>query len=362
MQSAGLSMQTETNASQTLDSVKEYYGKVLQTNQDLKTTACCAAESVPASIQDTLRLIHPTVKEKFYGCGFPVPPLLEGCTVLDLGSGAGRDSFLLSKLVGPSGRVIGVDMTDEQLSVAREFIPYHMDKFGFREPNVHFVKGYIEDLQSAGVESNSVDVVISNCVTNLSPDKRRVFREVLRVLKPGGELYFSDIFSNRRIPESLAQDPVLRGECLGGALYTEDFRRLMAEEGIRDFRAISKTSVQLTNPEVVQKIGMVNFASITFRVFKLPTLEDKCEDYGQVAFYQGTVPGNPHTFMLDDHHIFKTGVPMLVCSNTASMLQDTRYGKHFQVHGDTSTHYGLFDCGPTLAVASNLPGPAGACC
>lgn len=345
----------------TLESVSEYYGKILSSSKDLKTSACCATEALPESILTLLAKLHPEVKERFYGCGFPVPPELVGCTVLDLGCGSGRDAFLLSKLVGEKGRVVGIDMTDEQLAVANRHVEFHRAAFGFAKSNVTFKKGFIEDLEGAGIASNSVDVVISNCVVNLSPDKGRVFREIFRVLKPGGELYFSDIFANRRVPAALQQDPVLLGECLGGALYTEDFRRLLLSSGVPDFRVVSRTSVALTAPEIQARIGMIDFTSITVRAFKLETLEDRCEDYGQVAYYKGTVAGAPHTFTLDDHHVFRTGMPMLVCSNTAAMISQTRYAPHFRVEGDLSTHYGLFDCGPGPVATGTAPAP-GACC
>lgn len=346
---------------ETLEQVKDYYGKVLKSKQDLKTSACCTAEAMPVHLREVLRDVHPEVQDRFYGCGSPIPSELEGKTVLDLGSGSGRDCFLLSKLVGPKGRVIGVDMTDEQLAVARKYVDYHTDKFGFREPNVQFTQGYIEDLETAGIASQSVDVVVSNCVLNLSPNKERVFSEIFRVLKPGGELYFSDVFADRRIPEHLATDPLLLGECLGGALYVEDFRRLLFKLGCADYRVVSRSQLTLNHPEVARKAGGIGFYSITIRAFKLP-LEDRCEDYGQVAYYLGSIAEFPHQFALDDHHVFKTGAPMLVCSNTAAMLTETRYASHFRVEGDTQKHLGIFDCGPIAKPMSADKSSTGACC
>lgn len=106
-------------------------------------------------------------------------------------------------MVGESGRVIGIDMTPEQLEVAKRHIDYHTNVFGLSKPNVEFRHGIIENLRESGVDDNSIDCIISNCVINLSSDKEKCFREVWRVLKPGGEFYFSDVFSDRRIPESL---------------------------------------------------------------------------------------------------------------------------------------------------------------
>ena len=150
---------------------------------------------------------------RFFVCGSPIPPALTGATVVDLGCGTGRDVYVLSKLVGPTGRVIGVDMTPEQLAVAQKYQDEQAEKFGFEYSNVEFKAGYIEDVEELGIEDGTVDLVVSNCVINLTPFKDQVFSEIYRVLKPGGELYFSDVFCDRRMSDELRADPVLRGEC-----------------------------------------------------------------------------------------------------------------------------------------------------
>ena len=341
------------------ESIKNYYGKVLQGTKDLKTTACCTTEEVPEHLKPILSEIEDEVITRFYGCGSPLPESLKGKVVLDLGCGTGRDAFLASKLVGPGGYVIGVDMTDEQLDVATRNLDKQMKRFGFDKPNVDFRKGYIEDLQSLGIEDNTVDVVISNCVINLSPDKKSVYSEIFRVLKPGGELYFSDVFADRRVPHELMVDPVLYGECLSGALYVEDFRRILREVGCPDYRVVTGHNIDIEDPEIERKVGMINFRSLTIRAFKLGALEDICEDYGQVATYLGTIPEAPHRFILDDHHTFHAGKPMLVCGNSAAMVQDTRFGEHFRVDGDRTVHFGAFDCEPaTVSEGENQ----GSCC
>ena len=350
------------DAAHVSETIRDYYAHVLQSRRDLKTSACCTAESLPAPLRETVRQLHPEVTGRFYGCGSPIPPALTGLTLLDLGCGSGRDCYLLSKLAGPRGRVIGVDMTAEQLAVARRHRDYHAQAFGYARSNVEFHEGYIEDLRALGIENDSVDAVISNCVINLSPDKPRVFREIFRVLKPGGELYFSDVFAGRRVPAELARDPVLLGECLGGALYIEDFRRLLQAAGCADARVCARTRLRLDNDDIERRAGMIDFHSLTLRAFKLP-LEDRCEDYGQVAQYLGTLPQHPHAFALDDHHLFETGRPRPVCGNTADMLSATRYAPHFRVSGNKSRHFGLFNCDPVSAADASGSGARGlGCC
>ncbi len=346
----------------TREQVKTYYGDTVQSTRDLKTKACCVGGTMPKHVRAILGDIEDEIVQKFYGCGSPIPLALAGKAVLDLGCGTGRDAYMVAKMVGPDGHVIGVDMTSQQLEIAQRHVPSQMTRFGFSKPNIEFQLGYIEDLAAVGVKDNSVDVVISNCVLNLSADKPSVFSEIFRVLKPGGELYFSDVFAGRRIPESLMDDPVLRGECLGGAMYLEDFRRLLCKLGCLDYRVVDSRAFAINDADIEAKLGMVDFHSITVRAFKLDDLEDICEDYGQVATYNGTLAECPHQFVLDDHHTFETGKPVRVCGNTASMISRTRFAAHFTVQGDRSTHYGPFNskvCQADPGSAVNLPS---ACC
>ena len=283
--------------------------------------------------------------------------LLDGTTVLDLGCGAGRDVYIASQLVGASGKVIGVDMTEEQISVAKEYQTYHAEKFGFG--NVEFHKGLIENLDAIeSLEDNSVDVIISNCVINLCPDKEAVLKSCYRVLKPGGELYFSDVYSNRRVPQTLRDDPVLWGECLSGALYWNDFQNLAKRCGFADPRLVEDAPITINNDEVqntISKSGQdqLKFFSATYRLFKLESLEPFCEDFGQAVIYKGTIPRFESGWSLDDHHYMETGRVFPVCGNTYNMLKETRFAEHFDFIGDFSTHYGIFDgCGTSIPFSS----------
>lgn len=327
--------------------VQDYYGKQLQSTEDLKTSACCDVSNMPSWLKPLLANIHDEVLSRYYGCGLVYPALLEGCRILDLGCGSGRDVYALAQLVGRTGHVVGVDMTDEQLAIANQYQDYHIDKFGY--DNVTFLKGYIEKLDELNLDPNSFDIIVSNCVINLSPDKAAVMASVQRLLKPGGEFYFSDVYADRRIPQHLINDPVLYGECLSGALYWKDFERLARQADFLDPRLVEDRPLEITDPLLAAKIGDIQFFSATYRLFKIARLEDACEDHGQAVVYHGTIDQLTHCFDLDKHHAIETGRVFPVCGNTFRMLKESRFAKHFDFIGDDSRHYGIFaGCGDIL--------------
>ena len=324
--------------------VRAYYGQELQSSADLKTSACCDADAVPAWLQPLLARVHPEVTARYYGCGLVVPPLLEGCTVLDLGCGAGRDVYLLAQLVGATGRVVGVDMTPEQLAVARAHQAHHAERFGF--DNVTLLEGQIEALAALGLPEASVDVVVSNCVLNLCTDKGAVLRGVQRLLKPGGEFFFSDVYCDRRLDDAVRRHPVLWGECLGGALYWQDFLQLARSAGFRDPRLVSDRPLAITEPALAPLVDGARFFAATWRLFSLEGLEETCEDYGDVVRYKGTISDHPKAFPLDDHHLFPTGETAKVCRNTLRMVSETRLAHHFEIVTAGPCHLGVFPgCG-----------------
>lgn len=344
--------------------VRDYYGKVLGSSADLATNACCASGAPEPYISARLAHVHPEVQGRFYGCGFPIPHALDGATVLDLGCGTGRDVYVLAQLVGESGCVHGVDMTEEQLDLARSTQDWHAERFGHGAPNTRFHHGYVEDLRSLGIADASVDVAVSNCVVNLSPRKDLVLAEAFRVLRPGGELYISDVVADRRLDVEVANDPLLYAECLGGALYEADFVHLAKRVGFLDPRVVQRSPITVNDPAILATIGAARFRSVTYRLFKLEGLDPQCEDYGQSATYRGGIEGAEALFWLDDHHAFERGRPERVCANTAAMLSDTRFARYFDVVGSRTRHFGAYPCGPTLAAAqyARAPEGGGVCC
>ena len=349
------------------DVVKEYYGKTLEVSADLKTDACKTDASMPAYLKEALGRIHDDVLGRYYGCGLVHPEKLDGLTVVDLGCGAGRDVYLLAQFVGPTGRVFGVDMTAEQLAIAERHRDWHAERFGHAQSNVEFLQGYIERLDELPIEAGSVDVIVSNCVINLSPDKPAVLRAAYDLLKPGGELYFADVYADRRVPQELVDDPVLYGECLSGALYWNDFVNMAKRAGFRDPRLVADRRLHIENADLEARIGHIGFFSATYRLFKLDALETHCEDYGQAVIYRGGIPHHERALELDEHHRFEKGRVFPVCGNTWRMLRDSRFREHFDFVGDFSRHFGIFaGCGTALPFASaadSAPPPSdGACC
>lgn len=348
------------------ESVQDYYGSVLQGSQDLKTNACCTPDDMPDHLKAILSKLHDEVLARYYGCGLIAPDALQGARILDLGSGSGRDVYALSAMVGPDGFVVGVDMTDEQLAVARAHIDFHTDAFGYAKPNVAFHKGYIERLEELDLEEGSFDIIVSNCVINLAMDKAAVLRAAHKLLKPGGEMYFSDVYADRRVPQALREDEVLYGECLSGAMYWNDFEHLARSCGFADPRLVEDRPLTIENAALEAKVAPIRFSSATYRLFKLEGLEPECEDYGQAVIYRGTLEHAPHAFMLDKHHVIETGKVFAVCGNTYRMLAESRFGEHFEFMGSFDVHYGIFaGCGganPFDGSTDQAQTTGGSCC
>jgi len=345
------------------EEVKEYYGSTLENSSDLKTNACFTSGKPPAHILNTLALISDEVLDKYYGCGLTIPDAIEGLRILDLGSGSGRDCFIASYLVGEHGHITGIDMTDQQVEVAKRNIEFHKDAFGHQKSNVEFIHGNIEELDQLGLQEASYDLIISNCVINLATNKQKVLQDAFRLLKTGGELYFSDVYSDRRIPTELQQNPTLWGECLSGALYWNDFLTYAKQAGFADPRAVNNHPISIENDAIQQLVGDIEFYSVTYRLMKLDGLETNCEDYGQVVCYKGGIKESPAGFTLDSHHYFPAGKMMPVCGNTYKMLFETRYREHFDFYGNWDKHFGIFEgCGGEMPFSQTSESEAVACC
>lgn len=238
-------------------------------------------------------------------------------------------------MVGETGKVIGIDMTEEQLKVAREYQDYHAEKFGYA--NTEFVHGFIEDFIDNGkVAENSADLIISNWVVNLSPYKEKVLTQIWKALKEGGELYFCDMYADRRVPKEFQEDKVLWGEGLAGALYFEDFRRLMNKIGFKDLRIVSQREIKITSQFKLNP----RYYSITIRAFKIPSLEDKSEDYQNTITYKGGIQDYDWKFEFDKNYTFVKNDQIDVCGNTAEIFRKSRYSKFFEVSKD-GVHQGL---------------------
>ncbi len=235
--------------------VKKRYGEIARAG----LSCCSPCDCSPSVMEQGKRIGYseedlrnvPEASNMGLGCGNPVAlaALKEGDTVLDLGSGGGVDVFLAAKRVGDKGRVIGVDMTEEMIERAES----SAKKYGYA--NVEFRMGEIEDLP---VGDNSVDVVISNCVINLSIDKERVFREAYRVLKLGGRIMISDLVLEGKLPEEIKKNLEAWARCVAGALEKKDYLDTIKKAGFRKIKVISKSSYDFISEELKGRITSVN--------------------------------------------------------------------------------------------------------
>ena len=296
-----------------------------------------AEGTIPGQARDKLFNVSAEIKNMFHELGSPMPPLLEGCTVLDLCCGSGRDTYLAAQLVGPEGTVIGVEPNAARLAIAQKYLDKEMAQFGYDRCNVTLIQGVPEDLSA--VSDDSVDVVISNCTFNLSPDKEAYLAEVKRVLKEGGEWYFTDVFCDRRVPQE-ASDQIERvAERLGGAVFIEDFRRMAQAAGFHDPRYLMTWQTPLSEAEAANYPNIA-FATITSRLINSELTSDHCEDYGEEIVYDGSLPDYPDFFLFDKDIKFPSGQQMHVCDNVSVLGLGTRYDQVISVTGARSRHFG----------------------
>ena len=227
--------------------VREKYGEIATQSSDKKGCGCgCSSSSVEFSmIGDQYDSVDGYVADADLGLGCGIPTDLarieKGHTVLDLGSGAGLDVFVARKIVGEEGRVIGVDMTPEMIDKARQ----NAEKHGFT--NTEFVLGDIEDLP---VDSESVDVTISNCVLNLVPDKRKAFDEIYRVLKPGGHFTVSDIVLNGELPEAIQRAAEMYVGCVSGAMQQDAYMQIIRDANFQDVATLKQNTIPIPKDEL----------------------------------------------------------------------------------------------------------------
>ena len=230
------------------ESVREHYAERIKNSASCcGSDACCSPQSslYPA---DLLTTLPSDISSTSYGCGDPITlaSLQPGQTVLDLGSGAGLDCFFAAKKVGATGKAIGVDMTPEMIERARASAQR------LNITNVEFRQGYLEDLP---VDANSVDVIISNCVINLSPDKAKVFSEAFRVLKPGGKLAVSDIVTDGPLPQAIKKSISAWAGCIAGALDVKDYQAAMASAGLTNISVTPTYFDETLIDEAISDLG-----------------------------------------------------------------------------------------------------------
>ena len=315
--------------------------------QEVQASLCCPVNYD----QGLLQLLPKEIIEKDYGCGDPSRYVQEGDVVLDLGSGGGKICYMAAQITGPCGHIIGVDMNDDMLALARKYQQEMADKLG--DDRVRFVKGYIQDLaldvaamedylsnqpvsdaagynrlhdwqneqraQSPLIADESIDLVISNCVLNLVHDdeKQQLIREIYRVLKPGGRIAISDIVSDEAIPAHLKENAELWSGCISGAFQEHDFARAFTNAG---FIAVQ---IDKWDNEPWQLIENIEFRSVTITAVK--GAGTACMDLGHAVIYKG-----PFAEVCDDEgHVFPRGERMAVCERSFRLLTTGPYRDDF---------------------------------
>src|SRR6267143_3088277 len=334
---------TEAHRTETI--VRERYAAGAKERAD---KLCCPVDYE----SEYLKAIPQEVIERDYGCGDPSRYLREGEVIVDLGSGTGKICFIAAQIVGPKGKVIGVDMTDEMLEVARRSAPIVAERIGYA--NVEFRKGRIQDLaldlerldselkrspitdaasflvadelaedlrvRHPLIASDSIDAVVSNCVLNLvePKSKRTLFEEIFRVLKKGGRAAISDIVSDEDVPEELQDDPELWSGCISGALAEEKFVAAFEDAGFYGIRILKRDA------EPWRTVQGIEFRSVTIEAFKWK--QGECFERNQAVIYRG-----PFKEVLDDdNHRMERGRRYAVCDKTYNLYHKAPYQDSFE--------------------------------
>ena len=340
----GFSSEIDSTNSDVREEVQKRYGEGAKEVED---ALCCPIDYDP----QYLKIIPKEVLDRDYGCGDPSRYVRSGDVVLDLGSGGGKICFIASQIVGPTGKVIGIDMTDDMLSLARANAPLIAETLGYA--NVEFKRGHIEDLkldldilnnwlsknpvknsndlekleaQTLKIKSeltmvpdNSIDVIVSNCVLNLVSDtkKKQLFQEMFRVLKVGGRVAVSDIVSDEESPQNLKDDSRLWSGCISGALTEMGFISALEEAGFYGIK-LDKFDV-----EPWQVVEGIEYRSATYLAYK--GNHDVCLEKNQALIYKG-----PWLSVEDDDgHSFIRGVRSAVCEKTFDLMQQEPYKDMF---------------------------------
>ena len=323
--------------------VRERYAQGAQAKEE---ALCCPTNYDPKY----LKVIPEEILEKDYGCGDPSRFLKEGDVVLDLGSGGGKICYIASQVVGPKGKVIGVDFNPAMLALARKYQEKVGNRIGWH--NVEFLRGRIQDLRtdletldeslrkepirSADdllnvqeamktlqraplIEDESINVIVSNCVLNLvrSEDKRELFREMHRVLKKGGRVAISDIVSDEPVPQKLQEDPELWSGCISGAFQEQQFLKAFEEAGFYGIK------IEKFDERPWRIVRGIEFRSITITAYK--GKEGPCWERNQAVIYKG-----PWKQVVDDDgHVLKRGVRTAVCDKTFQIYTKAPYQNEF---------------------------------
>lgn len=288
--------------------VRERYAAA---SQVAEAALCCPIDYDPKY----LAVLPDEILEKDYGCGDPSRYVREGDVVLDLGSGGGKICYIASQIVGPEGAVIGVDMTDDMLALARRHKPTIAERIGW--DNVTFHKGKIQELSM--IASDSIDVVVSNCVLNLvdPAEKPKMFAEIFRVLKRGGRAAISDIVSDEDIPAHLAADEGLWSGCVSGALREDEFLAAFDTAGFFGM------SIAAWTDDPWQTVEGIEFRSVTVQAWK--GKQGPCWDHNQAVIYKGPFK----TVLDDDGHLYPRGQRVAVCAKTFGLLRSGPYADSF---------------------------------
>ncbi|KAI3382741.1 hypothetical protein SNEBB_007294 [Seison nebaliae] len=314
-----------TDAKGIQEDVQKYYGDTLKSSKDLRVVTCELTNKLSKDNVALYKSLHEDVREKNYGCGIVYPQFVDNCKIIDLGSGSGCDCYMLSKMVGENGTILGVDMIPEQISLSKKYIDFHTKLFGFKKPNTNFIQDTIENfVKNKDIGKNFFDVAVSNCVINLVADKKLALQNIFSVLNEGGEFYFSDMYANINLPKF--DNPIMWGEGISGALYWKKFIEIAEEIGFTTPLMMSAAPIPVEDEEfkkILDPIG-AKYVAITYRLFKPKKIGTKLEKNKNLKYI------GDGSLKIDCYNTVKKNQIIKPLPELYEILNGSRYAKFFE--------------------------------
>ncbi|KAL8564700.1 hypothetical protein ACOMHN_004193 [Nucella lapillus] len=315
-----------------LTAIQDWYN---QLNAETNIVSRCNYEQLTQQQGTCFDQLSEDIKKRYYGSGLNIPENLQGKRVLDVGCGSGSFVFILSKLVGPTGYVVGFDITEGLIETAKSQTDYHCKQWGYDKPNFEFRVLNAEKLGEAGFKDEEFDIIVSNGVFCVVPDKESVFKAAYKLLKTGGQFYLNDVYADKAAPEENRYDKTLWSMGTAGAMVWNTFAPMVGSAGFSTPHLTCAAPINITSPKYIQMLDHARYTCAGWRLFKL---DPKATKQGStLVTYKGGITDYPDDFPWDVDLTFKRGVGVEVDAELSTLLSSIYLSDCFSFQPATGT-------------------------